>query len=89
MLFLFVLLVPLSRASVCIRILETEQSMWQAGCQMVNALDSSTIFNRQVPQKSRIIKDADVENGLEDTERGKGKLRRSERVAWTYIHYQM
>ena len=56
---------------------------------MVNALDSSTIFNRQVPQKSRIIKDADVENGLEDTERGKGKLRRSERVAWTYIHYQM
>ena len=34
-------------------------------------------------------KDADVENGLEDTGRGKGKLGRSERVAWTYIHYQM
>ena len=34
-------------------------------------------------------KDADVENGLEDTGRGKGKLRRSERVALTYIHYQM
>ena len=34
-------------------------------------------------------KDVDVENGLEDTGRGKGKLRRSERVAWTYIHYQM
>ena len=34
-------------------------------------------------------KDADLlENGLEDTERGKGKLRQSERVAWTYIHYQ-
>ena len=34
-------------------------------------------------------KDADVENGLEDTGRGKGKLGRRERVAWTYIHYQM
>ena len=34
-------------------------------------------------------KAADVENGLEDTGRGKGKLGRSERVAWTYIHYQM
>ena len=31
----------------------------------------------------------DVENGLEDMGRGKGKLGRSERVAWTYIHYQM
>ena len=34
-------------------------------------------------------KDADIENGLEDMGRGKGKLGRSERVAWTYIHYQM
>ena len=34
-------------------------------------------------------KDADVENGLEDTGRGKGKLGQSERVAWTYIYYQM
>ena len=36
-------------------------------------------------------KDADIENGLEDTgrARGKGKLGRSERVAWTYIRYQM
>ena len=35
-------------------------------------------------------KDADLlENGLEDTGRGKGKLGRSERVAWTYIPYQM
>ena len=33
-------------------------------------------------------KDADVKNRLEDTGRGKGKLGRSERVAWTYIHYQ-
>ena len=34
-------------------------------------------------------KDADVENGHEDTGRGKGKLGRSERVARTYIDYQM
>ena len=34
-------------------------------------------------------KDADGENGLEDTGRGKGKLGRSERVALTYMHYQM
>ena len=34
-------------------------------------------------------KDADIENGLEDTGSGKGKLERSERVAWTYIYYQM
>ena len=31
------------------------------------------------------IKEADIENGLEDMGRGKGKLGRSERVAWTYI----
>ena len=29
-----------------------------------------------------------LENGLEHTGRGKGKLGQSERVAWTYIHYQ-
>ena len=35
-------------------------------------------------------KDADLlENGLEDTWRGKGKLGQSETVSWTYIHYQM
>ena len=34
-------------------------------------------------------KDTDVENGLEDMGRRKGKLGRSERVAWTYTHYQM
>ena len=35
-------------------------------------------------------KDTDLlENGLEDTERGKCKLGQSGRVAWTYIHYQM
>ena len=34
-------------------------------------------------------KDADVEDELEDMGREKGKLRRSERVAWIYIHYQM
>ena len=30
-----------------------------------------------------------LENGLEDMGKGKGKLGKSERVAWTYIHYQM
>ena len=34
-------------------------------------------------------KDADVENGREDMGRGKGKLGRGERVAWTDIHSQM
>ena len=31
----------------------------------------------------------DIENGLEDMRRGKGKLGRSERLAWAYIDYQM
>ena len=43
------------------------------------------IYNKVLDRNT----DADVENGLEDTGRGKGKLGRSERVAWTYIHYQM
>ena len=30
-----------------------------------------------------------TENGLEDMGRGKGKLGRTERLPWTYIHYQM
>ena len=35
-------------------------------------------------------KDTDLlENGLEETGRGKGKLGESERMVWTYIHYQM
>ena len=34
-------------------------------------------------------KDTDIENGLEDTGRGKGMLGRSERMAWAYIHYLM
>ena len=34
-------------------------------------------------------KDTDLlENGLEDTGRGKSKLGRSERVVWTYIYYK-
>ena len=34
-------------------------------------------------------KDTDLlENGPEDIGRGKGRLGQSERVAWTYIHYQ-
>ena len=43
----------------------------------------------KVKIKFKKKKDAGVENGLEDTGRGKGKLGQSERVAWTYIHYQM
>ena len=35
--------------------------------------------------RTGIKKHAVVENGLEDTGRGKGKLGHSERVAWTYI----
>ena len=31
-------------------------------------------------------KDADVENGFEDTGRGKGNLGQSERVTWTHIY---
>ena len=31
-------------------------------------------------------KDTDVEDGLEDTGRGKGKLGQSEIVAWTHIY---
>ena len=31
----------------------------------------------------------DTENELEDTGKGKGKLEQSERVALTYMHYQM
>ena len=31
----------------------------------------------------------DIEKGLEDKGSEKGKLGRSERVAWTSIHYQM
>ena len=36
-------------------------------------------------------KGEDVENGLglEDMGKGKGKLGQSERMTWTYIHYQM
>ena len=33
--------------------------------------------------------ESSVENGLEDMGWEKGKLGRSERVTWTYIHYQM
>ena len=41
------------------------------------------------PGARQEYKDADIQNALQDTGRGKGKLGRSERVAWTYIHYQM
>ena len=41
------------------------------------------------PRGQDWYKDADIENGLENTGRWKGKLRQCERVALTYIHYQM
>ena len=50
------------------------------------------LTGREIPYLKLSVlrnKDTDIENGLEDTGRGKGKLGRSERVAWTYIHYQM
>ena len=39
--------------------------------------------------RTRIKTQTYAENGLEDMGRGKGKLGRSDRVSWTYIHYQM
>ena len=36
-----------------------------------------------------LLADTNVENGLEDMGKGKGKLGRSDIVASTYIHYQM
>ena len=36
-----------------------------------------------------MYKDTDIDNPLEYTGRGKGKLGQSERVALTYIHYEM
>ena len=47
---------------------------------------STSLIIREMQIKDR-NKDADVENGLEDTGREKGKLGRSEIVALTYIHY--
>ena len=49
----------------------------------------NTIFTPKHLKKSDRNKDADVEDGLEDMGRGKGKLGQSERVALTYIRYQM
>ena len=40
------------------------------------------------PRGRTVIK-TQTENGLEDMGRGKGKLGRTERLPWTYIHYQM
>ena len=60
---------------------------------LVRELDSTRMPQRRsyMPQlrPGPGNKDEDVENGLEDTGRGKGKVGQSERVAWTYIHYQM
>ena len=62
--------------------------VWLYKCKMkLSKIKMKTLlkFNKSIARN----KDADVENGLEDTGRGKGKLGRSERVAWTCIHYQM
>ena len=52
----------------------------------------SCFFEKENGQKNQGKdgnKDDDLlENRLKDTGRGKGKLGQSERVAWTYIHYQ-
>ena len=48
------------------------------GIQKIKKKDS------EEPRGRTEIKDVDVENGLEDTGRGTGKLGRTERVAWTY-----
>ena len=49
--------------------------------------------NPKIEAVQEANKDADLlENGLEDTGRGKGKMGQSERVVvymWTYIHYQI
>ena len=52
-------------------------------------MDSKKKKGSEEPRVRTGIKDTDIENGLEDMGRGKGKLGQSERVAWTYIHYQM
>ena len=41
------------------------------------------------PRARTGIKDTGAENGLEDTRRGKCKLGQSERVAWTYIQWNI
>ena len=51
--------------------------------------DNIRLAGNEAREVTRVLKGADVENGLEDTERGQGKLGRSERVACSYIHYQM
>ena len=50
---------------------------------VVRWMDLESVIQSEVSQKEN------VENGLEDMGRGKGKLGRSERVALTYIHYQV
>ena len=52
-------------------------------------MESKKKKGSEEPRGRTGIKDTDVENGLEDTGSGKGKLGQSEGVAWTYIHYQM
>ena len=50
-------------------------------------IDQWNILDR--PDINLWNKDTDLlGNGFENIRKGKGKLGQSERVAWTYIHYQ-
>ena len=72
---------------------QTERSKSEREKQILYA--NTYIWNLKKPKKVLMNlgqdrnKDIDVENGLEDMGRGKGKLGQSERMAWTYIHYQI
>ena len=48
----------------------------------ITSTETETVIKKNSQQQDR-NKDADRENGLEDTGRGKGKLGQRDRVAWT------
>ena len=64
---------------------EREKQILYANAYIWNLKKKLVLMN----EKQVRNKDTDVENGLEDMGRGKGKLGWNERVALTYIHYQM
>ena len=55
----------------------------------VSLLTTHTFKTTRQIHSRPLPKVTDIENGLEDTGRGKGKLGQSERVALTYMHYRM
>ena len=66
---------------------EREKQIQYANTYIWNLRGKKNVMKNLVARQN---KDTDLlENGLEDMGRGKGKLGQSERVAWTYIHYQM